>query len=359
MRLANPFSDFGIAELFETLLPDFVLAFAFFTFLIYAVLSRRFGHQRPAVAMYAVLGLSLASGLVWLEYDRGWSIRNLGPVALGFAVILLGMIMYQAIRQVGGSWAGAGIAIGASLLVAWFLGFDWPIAPRIVHTVMFVGLAVGIVAFLIHSRGRAGRVAHLAPAVARAEVGNVRHDMSDLYKDRRVGTWLKHGLRRLRHEADDLPERPDGATDVMRQLNRMLPAEGWLTERLRRLRVKARYIRKGHIARIDELRHVTGKLPGAAGKRASHELRARYREVRLDTRLERLEKAVAEYERRIKVLTREARGALVRSDYHKLTDLLKAAAKLQKHNSGLLKIIERTERKLGRTAKHIAGEARR
>ena len=65
MGFINPFEDLGIGELFETLLPDFVLAFAFFTSICYAVLGKRFGQQRPAIAMSATIGFALAVGFVW------------------------------------------------------------------------------------------------------------------------------------------------------------------------------------------------------------------------------------------------------------------------------------------------------
>ena len=54
----------SLGDLFDTVLPDFVLSFAFFTSVIYAVLGRRFGQQRPAVAMSAALGMALSIGLV-------------------------------------------------------------------------------------------------------------------------------------------------------------------------------------------------------------------------------------------------------------------------------------------------------
>ncbi|MCH7870364.1 MAG: hypothetical protein IID33_01560, partial [Planctomycetes bacterium] len=93
-------------------MPDFVLGFAFFVALSYAVLGRRFGHSRPAVAMSVSLGLALSVGLVWWEHANGWSIRDLGPVAVGFALIVLAGVMYEAIRRVGGNWSGAFIAFG-------------------------------------------------------------------------------------------------------------------------------------------------------------------------------------------------------------------------------------------------------
>jgi len=67
MYTFNPFSNFAYSELLQTLLPDFVLAFAFFTALCYAVLAKRFGQQRPAVAMSGTIGFALAVGLVWWE----------------------------------------------------------------------------------------------------------------------------------------------------------------------------------------------------------------------------------------------------------------------------------------------------
>ena len=123
MALTIPFDSIIHGNLFDTLLPDFVLGFAFFTSVIYAVLSRRFGQQRPAVVMSAALGLALAVGLVWWEYVNGFSIKHLGPIAAGFAVIILGGVLYQALRQAGGSLAGAGIARGGCLLVGWTRGF--------------------------------------------------------------------------------------------------------------------------------------------------------------------------------------------------------------------------------------------
>ena len=77
-----------------------------------------------------------------------------------------------------------------------------------------------------------------------------------------------------------------------------------------------------------------------------------------DTRLERLDKAVAENERRIRDLTGQAQKYTANYDYRKLTDTIKAAEKLQHHNSKLFKIIDRTEGKLSAIAKKIAKEIR-
>ena len=105
-----------INELFETLLPDFVLAFAFFTSVVYAVLGKRFDHQRSAVTMSATIGFALSTGLVWWEQTRGFSMKNLGPIAVGFSAIVLALVMYKSIQHIAGSWAGVGISIGVCII---------------------------------------------------------------------------------------------------------------------------------------------------------------------------------------------------------------------------------------------------
>ena len=55
MAFDNPFSELPLGELFETLLPDFILAFTFFTALVYGVLAKRVQHQRSAVTVSATV----------------------------------------------------------------------------------------------------------------------------------------------------------------------------------------------------------------------------------------------------------------------------------------------------------------
>jgi len=354
MRLDTLFWDPEIQDLLGTLLPDFVLGFTFFTSLCYAVLGKHFGRQRPAIGMSAAIGFALSVGLVWWERANDLSIRDLGPVAIGFAIILLAMVMYQSIRQVGGSWAGAAIAFGASILVAKLLGLSVPLDSQVVQAVTMVALIAGILALVSYTRGHSPY-----PQSAPIRQPEVHHDMTDLYRGRQLSQRLAHGLRRLRHRAGTLSEQPAEAPEVLIQLQRMLPAEGYLTEKMAQLRAKAHRIRNGHIARLDETRHVFAKLPVSAKKKASAELAAGYQQtIGIDTRLERLDRAVAENERRIVELTRRAEQCAARYDHRQLADCLKAAEKLQRHNSRLLKLIEHAESKLSAVAEKVAKETK-
>ena len=80
--------------------------------------------------------------------------------------------------------------------------------------------------------------------------------------------------------------------------------------------------------------------------------------VGIDGRLERLDHAVAENVKRIRELTAGAQEYTAKHDHQQLYHTLKAAEKLQHHNSKLFKIIERTEHKLSAMAKAVAKEVK-
>jgi hypothetical protein len=354
MRPKRLFQNPAIEELFETLLPDFVLAFALFTSLVYAVLGKRFEQQRPAIAMSAAIGVALSVGLVWWERANEISIKDLGPIAVGFAILILAFVMYQSIRQVGGSWAGAGITIGAAIIIAKLLGLNIPVDWQIIQTIVVVALIFGLLAFMSH---RHHRFARIRPT--KLNLPDIKHTMANLHRERHLSKKLDHGLRKLRKEAKTIDEHPEESADVLMQIKRMFPAEGYLTERMAELRTKAHRIRNGHIARLEETRGVFAKLPTSAKKKAASELAARYNQIiGIDTRLERLDKAVAENEREIKELTRKAQKYTTNFEHQKLCDCLKAAQKLQHHNSKIFKIIDRTEAKLTAIAKNVARQVK-
>ena len=353
MPRSNPLDYLAHGDWLDTFLPDFALSFAFFTALIYMVLGRRFGHQRAAMVVSAALGAALSAGLVWWEQANDMSIRNLGPVAVGFAIIILAGVMYQSIKSIGGGWAGAGIAFGASILVGWAMGIDWPGASEIAQTLAGVTLTVGVLAFLLHRRGQFAP-SHQPPA----ELADMRHDMSDLYEDRSISDRITDGLKRVRREATTLTERPDRADDVMLQLKRILPAEGWLTQRMSQLRARAHFMCKGHIARIEELQETVSKLSSKAKAKVSRELQTRYKELKIDQRVERLDKLVASNERTVRDLTRQAQAYVAAHEHQKLTEVLEAAQKIQQRCTRLFKLIEHTERRLILTAKRAARRSR-
>jgi hypothetical protein len=333
------------------LLPDFVLAFALFTPLAYGVLARRLGRPAPALAASAAIGLSLSFGLIWWEASTGWSIRDLGTLAVGFALLLMGAVIFRTVREIGGGWAGIGTALGISLLIGWVLGLDWPLDPLVVQTAVVVALLVGLAAFWFH-RQSPSRITH-EPGV---ENRRIRRNAHDIAETGNTAQSIRDGLRRAKNASTWLKRRPALASDVMLQLRRLLPIEGRLTQRVAGLRANAHLMRAGHSMRIRELQKHFSKLSPAAQRKLGHELRARYEELRLDQRIERLDIAVAKVERRVRSLTIEAEECMRSHNYRQVPDLLERAAELQDHNVRLIAIIERSERRLLQVAKDAAHE---
>jgi len=356
MSITNLYYDLNLHDWLESLIPDFVLGFAFFTSIIYAVLGKRFDRQRPAIAMSASMGFALSVGLVWWEQANDLSIKHLGPVAIGFAILILAFMMNACIKQIGGSWAGAGIAIGASIIVAQLIGLNIPIDTQILQTVTVVALIIGVMAFLSHTHPKGGLTLPQRPI----NVPQPRKSMTELFRDRHLSDNLTKTTRKLRKQSVSLNEHPENAGNVMVQLKRMLPAQGYLTERMAQLRAKAHQIRNGHIARLEETKEAFKNLPTPDKKRAAEKMAAMYNQmIGADKRLERLDRSVAETEKRIKELNLQAQQHTRNNNFQKLTDCLKQAEKLQKHNTHLFKLIEQTEEKLIDIAKTIAKEAKK
>jgi hypothetical protein len=111
MRLEDWWYSWHLEGLMESHLPDFVLAFAFFTSMFYAMLGKRFERQRPAIAMSAAIGFALSTGLVWWEQANDFSIKNLGPIAVGFAILLLAFVMYQSVRMLAAPGQAQGLPL--------------------------------------------------------------------------------------------------------------------------------------------------------------------------------------------------------------------------------------------------------
>ena len=125
-----------------------------------------------------------------------------------------------------------------------------------------------------------------------------------------------------------------------------------------RLRARAHLMRKGSVARIEELREVAGRLPAQSKAKVSRELQARFKELKIEERIERLDKLVATNEKAVRELTRQAQAYLAAHDHQKLTKVLEDAQKTQQRCTKVFKLIERTERNLLATAKAAAQRAR-
>jgi hypothetical protein len=239
--------------------------------------------------------------------------------------------------------------------MGWTLGLPWPVAQQIVQTIIIVALIVGIMAFMSHRGLQAGA---MNPPTSWNQPPPAEPRTEEMHEEQIVSDLLGRQMKELRRRTDHLHEHPKDAEDIMLQLKRMLPAEGWLTERLATLREKMHHIEHGDVDRIKEIQSILAHSPAEQKAEVAKQLTMHHKQLAVDTRLERLDEAVAETERRIVELTRQAQDYLAAHDYRKLHDVLQSAQKIQKHNSRLFKLIEGTEKQLATLALRIAKEQR-
>ena len=358
MYYKNPFFTFPVRLLFESLMLDFILALTFFTSVCYAVLGKRFNHQRAAIGMSASIGAALSVGLIWWENRNGLSIRNLGPVALVLAMILIAIIIYKAIKQAAGSFSGGGLAVGLFILFIMLAGLDLPVDSEVVNSLMVTALVVGFIALLLHHKTGGHNYPFLHSVQPR--LSEIKDERAGMHRNRSISNQISKGFRKLRKDTDLIKERPQNINNTVAQIKRLLPAEGWLTQRMAALRKKAHQIRNGHVARLDETKDLTRKLPLPLKKKLSKDIVNRYNKIiDVDKRIERLDAMAVHNEKKIRELTQQAEQFALNYDYKGLTEIIERAKKLQDHNTKLFKTIDRMEQKLSAIAQKVINETKR
>ena len=346
MAIDNPFLDPAWLEHGAGYTIDFTLALVFFTAICFSVLGKRLGHRRSAAAVSASLGLALAIALVVWEARTGWRLVDLGPIAAGLMMIVMAMVIHQAIRRVGGTWAGGAVGLGAAMLVGVVLDLPWGLNDSSLGALATLIMLIGAGMWLTHHQaGRglgnpeSGSLSMRGPSANPTQV----HAVDDL---RRLEQQLGRSMDSLDHATQTPPRGPDQVEAIRNQLAQLIPAEGEVTRRLAQLRARAVLVEKGSLAR---LRDLTGKIPRMTPEQASagaRQLRLAYREAGYGRRIERLDRKAVEIERRVQRLTAQAQALAKAGQTQHLHELIHAATQLQRHAQQLLNRIERDERQL-------------
>lgn len=364
-------SRYGLPTFFrgDGLLIDFAIAFVFFTALSFAVLHRRFEHKRSAAVMSAALGTALAIGLAAWELRSGLRLADLGPIAAGLGMIMIALVIYHAIKRVGGTWSGGLTALGCTLLIGQVLGV--PGLQQVVNGVLGPLLAISLIAggvslvMMKHSsefkadvpvqnprawpiqqapRLRPEAQAMQAQAEPSAQVVEERvHAIDDM---KRLSQRFDEHLELAEHNARELPAQPQLAALLRRQLAALLPESQVITQRLADLRAKTQMLRMGHLAKIRRLAPQVPKLPPEAARVASMQLREAYREARLEERIERLDQAAVHAEKQIADVVAKVKQLLDAGRYAQAADVLHNSEKLARQVTRLMKQIEKDEQKV-------------
>jgi len=118
-QILEPFREIDIASIYQQnyLFIDFFIYLFIFVGLSKFVFSKRFS-GRGGKAISIGIGIVLSLGMSVFSYTTGFRLGSFGPVAAVILVILVGMLMFRFIRQIGGNTVNSGIA---SFIVTYFL----------------------------------------------------------------------------------------------------------------------------------------------------------------------------------------------------------------------------------------------
>ena len=118
-QILEPFREIDIASTYQQnyLFIDFVIYMLIFVGLSKFVFSKRFSGNGGKAILVGV-GLILSLSMSVFSYTTGFSIGSFGPIAAIILMLLVGMLLFGFIRQIGGSSVNSGIG---AFIVTYFL----------------------------------------------------------------------------------------------------------------------------------------------------------------------------------------------------------------------------------------------
>jgi len=340
---------------FRSRLFEFLVIFTFFISLLFAVFKKRFGDHRLTAALSASISFALSIGLTHWMNRHGYNMTDLGPVAVIVVAAFAAAVIYSLIKTSG---HGVIAILTIILLIAatlprtyWF--FDY---QTVFDLVLACWLLI-LIWVLIHNKYPHRSV----PAVRirdYTEADDADDQIRQMYNDRRLSRKISGQLRKLRKPSELLGDKNSQSTNLVLQLKRILPQQGYLAGRMTSLRKKAHLMRNGHIARTKEIKKLCRQLEPLQKRRVSRQMIEYYKnETDLDRRLERLEGLIADIEKQSRELVLHAQNCVKDNDFKRYDHFVKKATKLQDRVTHIIKVIVRTEKKLSATASKIVREA--
>ena len=340
---------------FESRLFEFLIIFTFFISLMFAIFKRRFGDHRLTGALSASISFALSIGLTQWMNRHGYSMTDLGPVAVIVVAAFAAAVIYSLIKTSG---HGVIAILTIIILIAatlprtyWF--FDY-------QTVFDLVLA-GWLLILIWMLMKNSRPHRSVPSVRKRDypdMDDADDQIKQMYNDRRLSKQISGQLRKLRKPSQLLGDTNSQSTNLILQLQRILPQQGFLAGRMAGLRKKAHLMRNGHIAKIKDIKNLYRQLGPLQKQKVSRQMIEYYQnQTDLDRRLERLEGFIADIEKQSRQLIVRAEICVKNKEFKQYDHIIKKAAKLQDRVTHIIKVIIRTEKKLIDAAHKIVRDA--
>ncbi|AQT68735.1 hypothetical protein STSP2_01907 [Anaerohalosphaera lusitana] len=320
----------------DSLWTDFVISFTLFTSVCYAVLSRRLNHHRPAAAASTAIGLALSLSLTFWQSANNFSLADLGPLAVSFAAVVIAVVIFGVFRQVVGSLPAAMLSFGVCLVTALSPGLNPPISHDLIALVAFLIVAAALY-MVLTNHGQPRIYPQSTPPQSSPDKQRQPAQLS---------ASIEKQICQAEQNSTRLENDPQNIGQLQRQIEDILPKTSALTDQMARLRKQAAFVKNGQLQRIKKLRMRLMRTPPEQRAAVAANMKKAYKELKFDDRIERLDYAVAETEKRVRDCLNRSIQLLNAGDTAGLIRMLDRARRLQRHNQKLETVIERSKEKL-------------
>jgi hypothetical protein len=370
--------DFSGLYTSYAVLIDLAVYLLVFIGLAQVTLGKRF-QGSGGKAVIIGIGVCLAVSLAIAEQALGFSLRSFGPVAAGLFLAVLGVMIFQLVKHLGGSteFSGSIAYINVMLLVVatvpGFFGWINETMP-----ILNVGLLLGflLAGYLIisHAFRKKGMTEKFGPVLekAREELKAMPAMLSESqrYQKTQIKPMTKKAYKESRNVLEELKKLvpvvqkyghlPDARDDLRVQINQVLPQQLELSERLTQLQwLHKRILQADASAYSARTRNQLNKLDGAARAAMKQELSDEYRKLGIERQLSDIEGKMQPYQSEVRRCLEQASISIENGDPDSTVSLLQRAISCEDQSVSMIDSLRSLERQmLKHTKKEIRLEKR-
>jgi len=321
----------------------------------------------------------LAVSLAIAEQALGFSLRSFGPVAAGLFLAVLGVMVFQLVKHLGGStgFSGSLAYINVILLVVatvpGFFGWINETMP-LLNVGLLLGFVVAAYMIISHVFHKKSIADTFEPVIEKAKeefkAMPAMLSESKRYQKTQIRPITKKAYKESRHVLEELKKLvplvqkyghlPDARKDIRAQIDRALPQQLQLAQQLTQLQwLHKRILEADASVYSARARGQLDKLGGAAKAAMKRELGDEYLKLGIEQRLSDIERRVQPYQAELRRCLEQAGTAIESGDANSTINLLQRAISCEEQSISMIDNLRSLEKQmLKHTRREIGLEKR-
>ena len=321
---------------------------------------------RGGKAITIAIGISLALALAISERYLGFSLRSLGPIAVGIFLAILSVMIYRLIKQLGGSFAVSGSL--AYIIILLFLTATMPGFFTWVNQnipLLNLGLVIGfilalynVISHLFKHKGLSQKLAEKFKNVKAESIEDIsklansksfqRSQIKPITKQAfKTGNQILNELAEILKSIEKYGQLPEARAEIKKQIDKILPEQMELMETVKTLQT-----RHGRILAFDmgvysqEFQNRYRELSGPEKAMMKKQLEDEYVKLGIEKQLPVLERQIEDYQTGIKNYLNQASSSLMTGDIVNAKGYVKKAISLEQQTKSILNRLRNFERQI-------------